>query len=93
MYRNLPKITWKIAERRCRLAGHCVRHTEKEASKTVLWIPTDGRVNRGRKSTTYIDVLKRYNGLQDTDELGVAMLDRNLWKNFVSMARTGVRPK
>ena len=93
VYGYLPKVSWKIAERRCRLAGHCVRHPEEEASKTVLWIPTGGRVNRGRKATTYIDTLKRDTGLQDTNELGASMLDRNTWKDYVSLARTGVRPK
>ena len=93
VYGNLPKFSWKVAERRCRLAGHCVRHPEEEASKTVLWIPTEGRVNRGRKSTTFINALKRDTGLQSTDELRAAMLDRNLWRNFISIARTGVQPK
>ena len=93
VYGCLPKVSWKIAERRCRLAGHCVRHPEEEASKTVLWIPTGGRVNRGRKATTYIDTLKRDTGLQDTNELRATMLDRNTWKDYVSLARTGVRPK
>ena len=93
VYGCLPKVSWKIAERRCRLAGHCVRHPEEEASKTVLWIPTGGRVNRGRKATTYIDTLKRDTGLQDTNELRATMLDRNTWKDYVSLARTGVPPK
>ena len=93
VYGNLSRVTWKIAERRCRLAGHCIRHPEEEASKTVLWVPTGGTTRRGRKNTTYIDVLKRDTGLQETNELRVAMLDRNLWKDFVSMARTGVQPK
>ena len=68
VYGCLPKVSWKIAERRCRLAGHCVRHPEEEASKTVLWIPTGGRVNKGRKATIFVDTLKKNTGLQDTNE-------------------------
>ena len=93
LYENLPKISRKIAERRCRLAGHCVRHTEEEASKTVLWEPTEGRANRGRKITTYVDVLKKDTGLDNITELQTAMKDRETWKSYVSLARTGVRPK
>ena len=36
VYENLPKVSRKVAER-CELAGHCVRHPEEEASKTVLY--------------------------------------------------------
>ena len=60
VYGNLSKGSWKVAERRCRLAGHCVQHPEEEASKTVLWIPTEGRVNRGRKSTTSVRDIERF---------------------------------
>jgi hypothetical protein len=93
LYGNLPKLSSKIAERRLKLAGHCVRHPEEEASKTILWEPTTGRVNRGRKATNYIDVLKQDTGLTNTNELRTAMMDRDIWRGFVSKARTGVRPK
>ena len=93
LYGNLPKLSSKIAERRCKLAGHCVRHPEEEASKTILWEPTEGTVNRGRKVTNYIDVLKRDTGLTNTNELRTAMMDRDIWRGLISKARTGVRPK
>ena len=32
LYNNLPKVTDKIRERRLKLAGHCVRHSEEVAS-------------------------------------------------------------
>ena len=70
-----------------------MRHTEEEASKTVLWEPTEGRANRGRKITTYVDVLKKDTGLDNITELQTAMKDREMWKSYVSLARTGVRPK
>ena len=93
VYGKLPKVTSKVAERRCKLAGHCIRHIEEEASKTILWEPTEGRVNRGRKPTTYIDVLKRDTGLFNSAEIRTAMMDRVIWKSYVSLARKGVRPK
>ena len=93
LYGNLPKLSSKIAERRCKLAGHCVRHPEEEASKTILWEPTEGTVNRGRKVTNYIDVLKRDTGLTNTNELRTAMMDRDIWRGLISKGRTGVRPK
>ncbi len=40
LYGNLPRVTDKIRERRLRLAGHCVRHSELEMSDLVLWEPT-----------------------------------------------------
>ena len=36
LYGNLPRISNKIRERRLKLAGHCVRHNELEASNLVL---------------------------------------------------------
>ena len=31
-------------------------------------------------------------GLDDTSELRTGMMDRDIWRNYVSLARTGVRP-
>ena len=39
LYGFLPKVTSKIRERQMRLAGHCCRHNEEEASKVLLWQP------------------------------------------------------
>ena len=93
LYGTLPKISKKIAMLRLRVAGHCIRHPEEIASKLVLWQPTEGRVNRGRKPTDYIDVIKRDTGLTDTNEIKTVMLDRTKWKDFVKEARSGDRPK
>ena len=35
LYGGLPKISVKVASRRMKLAGHCIRHPEEEASKLV----------------------------------------------------------
>ena len=36
-YGNLPPVSSKASFRGLKLAGHCVRHPEEEASKLVLW--------------------------------------------------------
>ena len=63
-----------------KLAGHCVRHPEEEASKLVLWQPISGRMNMGRPAVTYIDNLKSDTSLESAEELRTAMLDRETWK-------------
>ena len=54
LYGELPKVTFKIQERRLKLAGHCYRHPEEIASNLVLWSPTRGRRSRGRPALTYV---------------------------------------
>ncbi len=56
LYGNLPRVTDKIRERRLRLAGHCVRHSELEVSDLVLWEPTQGKSSRGSQRLTYVDM-------------------------------------
>ena len=58
LYGSIPRLSETIAARRLRLAGHCVRHPELEASKLVHWAPQQGKSNRGRKRIGYIDNLK-----------------------------------
>ena len=59
LYGNLPRVTDKIRERRLRLAGHCVRHSELEVSDLVLWEPTQGKSSRGSQRLTYVDMLRK----------------------------------
>ena len=59
LYKNLQNVSKKIAERRLRLAGHCLRHPEEIASHLVLWQPTIGSTSTGRKATTFVNTLKR----------------------------------
>lgn len=54
MYGQLPQVSRKIAERRCKLAGNCIRHSEEDASMVILWKTTKGRENKDRKATTYL---------------------------------------
>ena len=66
-----------------RLAGHCIKHTTEIAHNLVLWEPTCGKTNRGRKPVTYIDCLKEDTGLTNTDEIRIAMKARDEWKKCV----------
>ncbi len=66
-----------------RLAGHCVRHRDEEASKLVLWMPSDGHPSRGRRRTTYVDNLLQDTGMDSTQELRTIMEDRECWKSRV----------
>ena len=93
LYGSLPKVSEKIRKSRLRIAGHCIRHSEEEAAKVVLWEPRTGRIGRGRRPINYIDILKNDTGLEETNDLKAVMEDRELWKGIVTSARTGVRPK
>ena len=77
LYGDLPKVTTKIAIHGLRLAGHCVRHPEETASQLVLWQPVRGNAGRGRKTTDFIDVIKRDTNLDSTEDIRNVMLDRN----------------
>ena len=81
-YGNLPPVSSKVGFRRLKLAGHCVRHPEEEASKLVLWQPIRGRMNMARPAVTYIHNLKSDTSLESAEELRTAMLtlDRETWK-------------
>ena len=92
LYDGLPKITTKIRTRRMKLAGHCVRHPEEEASKLVLWEPDRGVRNVGRRAVTYIDNLKADTGLETTEEIRTAMMDRSGWRSRSEGVRAGARP-
>ena len=67
LYGNFPKVTEKIRERRLKLAEHCVRHSEEVASNLVLWKPSHGKPNRGRKRKTYLDNLMNDTNMETVD--------------------------
>ena len=90
LYGSLPRLTDKIRERRMRLAGHCIRHPELVASELVLWEPTHGTRNVGKRHTTYIDCLKRDTGLSNTAEVKTLMEDRQRWKAAIHDSRVGI---
>ena len=94
LYEDLPPVTLKIQQRRLRLAGHCWRHKEEIASQLVLWEPVEGKRNRGRQNTTYIDNLLQDTGMANTQELCTVMEDRTGWRKLVAHdGRPGGRPK
>ncbi len=93
LYQQLPLVSTKVAERRMRLAGHCVRHNDEVASSLVLWQPTEGRASRGRRTADFIDNLKRDTQLENVEEIRTVMKDREMWKKYVSGARMRVRPR
>ena len=76
LYRELPKLSERTREAGLRIVGHCVRHSEREASKVVLWQPTRGTANRGRRHFTFIDKLKKDTGLESVSEIKAAMMDK-----------------
>ena len=92
LYGDLPKLCCKIRERRLRLAGHCVRHREEIASKLVLWQPLARNPKRGRKAINYVNTLARDTDLESTKEIENAMLDRESWRSFITLARLKSRP-
>ena len=93
LYGRLPPASSKVASRRLKLAGHCARHLDEVASKLVLWEPSQGRMNIGRRAVTYVDVMKEDTGLETTEELKTAMMERNGWRQRADLARARARPK
>ena len=91
LYQELPKVTCKIAERRMKLAGHCIRHSELSASSLVLWEPTEGTASAGRPAVTYVDNLRRDLDVEDVAEIRTAMNDRAQWREQSGLVRAGAR--
>ena len=94
IYRELPKVSIKVQQRRMRLAGHCIRHKEEVSSKLILWHPTEGKTNGGRRNKTFVDNLLQDTGMVNTQELRTIMSDREEWKKRVKAAgRPDGRPR
>ena len=96
LYGSLPPVTTKIQQRRMRLAGHCVRHTEEVASNLVLWQPVDGRTKRGKKNLTYIDNLVEDCGVEQTTEIRSCIEHSSrptstLWVNMMARGGQGAK--
>ena len=94
LYKELPKVTLKVQQRRMRPAGHCIRHDDEVASKLVLWQPTEGRRSRGRRRLTYVDTLLEDTGVESTQKLKNIMKEQVEWKKCVEAVwRPGGRPR
>ena len=75
LYGKLPKVTFKIRQRRLRLAGHCKRHPEESAHHLTLWMPKRGNRSRGKPATSFIQQLERDIGLGG-DDIRTQMVDK-----------------
>ena len=93
LYQDLPPVTSKVTDRRLKLAGHCIRHTEVSASSLVLWEPTKGKRNVGKPTITYIDNLRSDLEVEDVKEIRTAMSNRVKWRELSRRVRAGARPK
>ena len=94
VYGDLPLVSSKVAVRRMKIAGHCVRHQEEEeASKLTLWQPAHGKRSVERRKLSYIDTLLNDTGLDNVGELRVAMIYRDTWRRLMDFKRVGARPK
>ena len=93
LYQELSPAAKKVAERRMRLAGHCIRRPELTASSLVLWQTTMGKASRDRLAITYIDNLRRDTGLEEVTEIRAAMQDRMQWSKQSRLVRSGHRTK
>ena len=80
LYGSLSKVTETIKKRRLQLAGHVYRDKTSPAHMTVTWNPKHGKVKRGRQTTTYVDTLLRDTGLENVQDLGKCMEDRDIWR-------------
>ena len=83
VYGKLPLVSFKIKSRRMRMAGHCIRHPEQSTYPLILWEPTQGKANRGRRRFNYVDVLKNNTGLLEKEEIRTSMLDRDIWRELI----------
>ena len=92
LYRGMPKITEVIKQRRLRLAGYSISHTDEIAHNLVVWQPNNGIRNRGRQHKTYIDILKIDCSCEE-DELITLMIDREGWKATARFDRVRTRLK
>ena len=92
LYKNLQNVSKKIAERKLRLARHCLRHPEEIASHLVLWQPTTGSTSRGRKATTFVNILKRDTYMESIQEIKTAAMYRRTWNSIVKSVRARARP-
>ena len=93
LYQDLPKVTNKIAEKRLKLAGHCIRHPELSASTLVLWQPKRGEPSQGRPAVTYVDNLYSDLEVQGVDEIKTAMNNRVQWRKLSRRVRADARTK
>ena len=79
LYDDLPKLSAKIQQRRLKLVGHCLRHTEEMAHNLVFWTPMHGKRSRGRPDMTFVNQIVKDTELS-VEELKVLAEDRKAWR-------------
>ena len=87
IYGSLPRVSQTVKSRRVQFAGHCFRATNEVVSPFILWKPQP--VGRKSLKLTYPNVIARDTGIR-LEELGVAMQDRDFWRDIVSEISTAV---
>ena len=93
LYGDLPLVSSKVVVRKMKIAGHCVRHQEEEASKLTLWQPAHGKRSVGKIKLSYINTLLNDAGQDNVGELRAAMIHRDTWRRLTDLRRVGARPK
>ena len=48
----------------------------------IVWEPTQGKDNRGRRRLNYVDVLKNDTGILEKEVIITSMLDRDIWREL-----------
>ena len=91
LYGNLPLVSFKIRQRRLRLADHAAQHPELSLHKVLLWEPNHGRRSRGRPKITFVKNLLSDRGVMTTREIQNLMLDREGWQNYIQDPRAQVK--
>ena len=66
------------------MAGYCIRHPELSVHPLILWEPTQGKANRGRRRLNYEDKLRKYTGFLEKQEIRTNMLDRYVWRELLN---------
>ena len=79
IYGDFPPISDTLRRERLLFAGHCLRAENEIISMLLLWKKNIPIRNR---RMTYPQMLSRDTGI-DPEDLGNAMLDRDLWKTVV----------
>ena len=82
VYGKLLLVSSKIKDRRMKMLGHCVRHPELSVHPLILWEPSQGKASRGLRRISYVDMLKKYCGLHEKEEIRTSMMDRDVWRNL-----------
>ena len=65
-----------------KMVVHCIRHPELSEHPIILWEPTQGKVNRGRRRLKYVDMLRKDTGLIEKQYIRTSMLDRDVWRGL-----------